>query len=96
MIRITAHAILRFLERVKNVNVTEVRRSLGCNEQGVLDYLETTMGINVDLIKQEMIDGWVSKAIRVFKKCVIKKPEYCLVVKDYSVITVLEPKMKVT
>ncbi len=97
-VRVTAHAAIRWLERVRGMDLTEAKaemRQRGLNAEAhgnLLEHLKKTgrlFGISVD---DEILTQFVVNAI-LAGAATIRLPGATLIIRDQEVVSVLTPKM---
>lgn len=93
---VSAHAILRWLERIKNIDVEAVRQRMvaaGIADRAdgiVIDFLESVGEIKREEIAAEILTETTRKGIEL-GACGVKRAGLRLVLKGSCVVTVLGP-----
>ncbi len=82
-------AILNEIKRLKGLD-----RKLIVSEHAMLRYIERVMGVNLEEIKQEILNDEVSNNIKKLGNGTYPVEEYKIVVKDGVVVTVLDKYKK--
>ena len=99
--KVTAHATIRWLERVKGMDLSEVKSEM--REQGrdwkapgvILRHLWKTREIDGDDIRAEILSPFVTAAIQAGVSK-IRLATATLIIRDKNVVSVLRPDMKIS
>lgn len=89
-ITISSHAVLRYLERVENININLIRKNKHKLRDGkIVRYLETTNKIDIQQIKQAMITDKIKDLVNILGgNGVYPNKTFRLVMQNYNVITI--------
>lgn len=102
-VTITDHAILRWLERAKGIDVEGIKQQMRQdgfgerklrNDSRVLKYIVDKTGLNIGLVKQAMLTPIVITALSVGARYV-KHQDYRFALGRNRIITVLETEMNI-